>query len=79
MKDLITNIIQRELNKLDSLSATSLEPISPADVRSLDLLVKAYRAFVDPAPTVRAAHAATDPAKVSTEELLDGLAKGDPA
>ena len=74
MNDLIKAILSRELDKLDSLSKTSLEPLSPADVRSLDMLVKAYRAFVDPAPaTSAAAPAAVDPAQISTEVLLDGL------
>ena len=79
MKDLIASLLNRELNKLERLSSSSSVPLSPADIRSLDLLTKAYRTFVDPAPTVPAASAAADPAKVSTEELLDGLAKGDPA
>ena len=74
MNDLIKSILNRELSKLERLSETSPEPLSAQDVRSLDLLVKAYRAFVD--PTVHqsaAAPAAADPASASLETLLDGL------
>ena len=73
----IQAILEREINKLDTLSSNSAAPLEAADVKSLDTLIKAYRSFV--APQENPASAPADPADLSTEALLQGDSSDNPA
>lgn len=77
MKDRIQQILERELNKLDTLSATDTEPLPMAAVKSLDMLIRAYRTFVEPAKD-QEQQAKTDPANTPTAQLLEGLLGDEP-
>lgn len=70
MRDKITAILERELEKLDTLSKNGPTPLSSSDIKSLDTLIKAYRSFVDPSKGGADKPADQDPASLSTEDLL---------
>lgn len=72
MKDKIQKILERELSKLDAISATDPLPLGSRDVRSLDTLIKAYRSFVDPGPPSPGAKkpSASDPSSLPIDQLL---------
>lgn len=79
MKDLIQQILERELLKLDRKSSDEQNPLGPRDVKSLDVLIRAYRSFVDPAN--KPAAEADDPvsAAPTTETLVSDLLNGESA
>jgi hypothetical protein len=68
--DKIQAILERELDKLNTLSALDPAPLNVQDIKSLDVLIKAHRSFVAPQPNPASAPA--DPAALSTEALLQG-------
>jgi len=67
----IAKILERELSKLDALSQASSDPMQSADIRSLDTLIKAHKAFIaaDPVPP----SSPDAPANKSTDELIASL------
>jgi hypothetical protein len=70
MRDVIQSILANEVGRLKSLSdKTGLEL---DDVRKLDLLIKAHRAFQGDSSN-RDTDAPESPASESVSELLDGL------
>lgn len=68
--DKIQAILERELDKLNILSALSPDALDPKDVKSLDTLIRCYKNFVS--PQENPASAPADPADLSTEALLQG-------
>ncbi len=73
MKERIQELLARELQKIELLSLTTPEPLAAADIKSLDVLIKAYRSFVDPAKSAPEKSLPDDPATSSTEDLINGL------
>lgn len=74
MKKQIQAILERELDKLNQLSALDTKPLDSYSIKSLDTLIKAYRSFVapeadPPKPDPK------DPANQSIEDLLSDLAE----
>lgn len=70
MRDKIQAILERELDKLNTLSQAGPSPLAANDIKSLDTLIKAYRAFVDqPPPGKPTEH----PSSAPTEDLLKEL------
>jgi hypothetical protein len=72
MRTRIEQILERELTKLDTASQSSPEPLSVAEIKSLDTLIRAYRSFSDPAKT-SPDQPASDPASAATADLLQAL------
>jgi hypothetical protein len=66
----IQAILERELDKINQLSLEGNEPLTPADIRSLDTLIKAYRTLVAPESDKPAAKTTETE---STEDLLHEL------
>lgn len=76
MRDVIQSILATEVGRLKSLSdSVGLEL---DDVRKLDLLIKAHRAFQGDSSN-RDTEELESPATVSVSELLDGLESAIPA
>lgn len=73
MNEKIQEILERELAKLNRRSLDSADPLPSQDVKSLDVLIRAYRSFSAPeSPAV--SPAADDPASQTTEALLNDIA-----
>lgn len=71
MHDKIQAILERELEKISNLSKLGPEPLAPADIRSLDTLIKAYRTLVAPDPAKEPTTKSTE--SISTSDLLVSL------
>lgn len=69
--DRLTQIIDREIEKLDDLSNKSVLTLD--DARMLDLLVKISRNIDHPPSPETEDGAAYNPAETPTEDLLNGL------
>ena len=71
MKQKITDILERELRKLNLLSLASEDPLDANTIRALDTLIKSYRSFVAEDPAKKDAKSDPEsPASLSLEELL---------
>lgn len=73
MNERIQKLLERELAKLEILSASTSDPLGFSEIKSLDTLIKAHRTFSAPeSPAV--SPAADDPASQTTEALLNDIA-----
>jgi hypothetical protein len=71
VKDKIQAVLERELDKFNRRSLSDPDtPLDSRDVRSLDLLIRAYRSFVDPADKPASPPPAS-PETAPTSALLD--------
>ena len=73
MKERIKAILEREIAKLDAMSSTATKPLAPADIKSLDVLIRAFRALVDPAsnPPAGSPEKEPEPSRLSDEDLIN--------
>jgi hypothetical protein len=72
VKERIQELLARELQKIEMRSLTTPEPLPAADIKSLDVLIKAYRSFSDPTKNPDKP-APDDPTQTSLEDLLSGI------
>lgn len=73
LSERIKAILEREVAKLDNSSLANPDPLSPNEVKSLDILIKAYRSYSSPDAVSPQVGDAVPPKLQSTQDLLNEI------